>query len=125
MSLCGFLAPDGKYTACEPWTHMHTAEVIVQEKYKQEHLFGMQAEDYLYEQGYVFFYSRNAGKRFMGNESVKKILLLTDEQNDFIIANLCSANNDAQRKDMDEILEWDADYREDSILTRMEDKLIR
>ncbi|MBA4699210.1 MAG: hypothetical protein H2212_07210 [Ruminococcus sp.] len=124
MSLCGFLAPDGVYTECEPWSHMETAGNLVRDLYNQDHLGGMQAEDYLYEKGYVFFYSRNAQKRFRGNVSPKIILLLSEQQKDFIINNLSNASNDSQRKDMIEILEWDADYREDSILSVMEVKLL-
>lgn len=125
MELCGFLAPDGTFTECECWSHTATAESIVNGKYNQNFYSGIQAEDFLYEKGYVGFYARSASHRFVVSEGEeRRIILLTDEQKDFIINNLVNANNDDQRAEIENILAYDSDYREDSILSRMEDKYI-
>lgn len=125
MELCGFLAPDGTFTECEYWSHTATAESIANGKYNQTFYSGIQAEDFLYEKGYVGFYARSASHRFVvGEGKEKRIVLLTDEQKDFIINNLANANNNDQRVEIENILAYDSDYREDSILSRMEDKYI-
>ena len=116
MALCGFLAPDGTFTECDSWEHTSTAQEIA-EKCNQSFLNGIQAENFLFDAGYVGFYSRDASHRFIvGKGKERKILLLTDKQKDFIISNLINANNDEQKKAMQEILEHDDGYREYSIL---------
>lgn len=125
MELCGFLAPDGTFTECECWSHVPTAEGIANGTYNKKFYSGVQAEDFLFDKGYVGFYARNASHRFViGRGEERKILLLTDEQKDFIINNLVNANNDEQRTEMQKILEYDDAYREDSILHHYENKIL-
>ena len=119
--LSGFLAPDGIYTECEYFGHMSAAKIIVEEKYNKS-LGGWDAEKFLYEQGYVGFYARNVGHTWRSKIN-KRIITLTDEQRDFIIAHLEDANNDDQKRSMFEMLEWDDAYREDSILHHYEAKI--
>lgn len=123
MGLCGFLAPDGTFTECESWAHMDTAKSIAKSKHNTEFDRGYDAEKFLYEKGYVGFYARNTGHTWISKQD-KRIILLSDEQRDFIIKNLSSANNDDQRKSMEELLEWDEGYREDSILHHYENKIV-
>ena len=131
ISLSGFLAPDGTFTECESWEHTDTAKIICEEKYNKEFLSGIKAEDFLYDQGYCGFYARGASHRFLVNVNEnekakdakkKRVCLLTDEQHDFIISNLANANNDDQKAEIEEMLEWDSEYREESALKYYEDK---
>ena len=119
--LCGFLAPDGTYTECPIFAHTEAALDICEEVYGEEFFNGIQAEDYLYEKGYVVFYARNARYRFFLNNQdrsrkEREVNLLTDTQIDFIINHLETANNFEQKGDMLELLEWNSDIKEDSIL---------
>ena len=120
--LCGFLDKEGTFTECDFWSHMSAAKQIAK-KYNKEFRNGYEAEKFLYEMGYVGFYARSVGHKWISNEN-KRIILLSDEQRDFIIANLNLANNDDQKKSMEEILEWDNGYREDSILHHYENKIM-
>lgn len=117
--LCGFLAPDGTYTSCPTFAHTECAFDICEEIYGQEFLNGILAEDFLYEKGYVIFYARNARYRFflINEDGTREVNLLTDNQIDFIINHLEQANNFEQRNDMLEVLEWNEDIKEDSVLT--------
>ena len=121
MKLSGFLAPDGAFTECPSWSHTYEAEKICKEKFNKEFYSGIEAEDFLYEQGYVGFYARNASHRFIVNGN---IILLTDKQLDFIINNIDKANNDDQRKDIEDLLRYNEDYSEHSIIQHYEKKII-
>lgn len=116
--LCGFLAPDGTYTECPIFAHSEAALDICDEVYGEEFLNGILAEDYLYEKGYVIFYARNARYKFflVNQDGTREVNLLTDVQIDFIINHLETANNYEQNNDMLELLEWNNDVKEDSIL---------
>lgn len=120
MELCGFLAPDGTFTECPSFAHMSTAQDITEKVYNREFYFGLQAEDFLYEQGYVGFYARSANHNWIVND---KICLLTDAQIDFIINNMSKAFNDEQAEAIKELLEWNDCYKEDSILHHYENKI--
>lgn len=121
MELSGFLAPDGTFNECKSWCHTSEAEKICKDKYGKEFTFSLHAEDFLYEQGYVGFYARNANHRFLVNG---KVVLLTDEQVDFIINNLSKAYNDDQKKAMEDLLSYNDAYSERSILHYYESKII-
>ena len=82
MGLCGFLAPNGKYTECPSWSHLSTAIDICNEVYNKDFYSGIEAEDFLFNQGFVEFNARSASKRYIVD---KKILLLSDEQKDFLV----------------------------------------
>lgn len=120
MNLCGFLAPNGTFTECPVWAHTSTAEVICQMVYKKCDT-GIEAEDFLYEQGYVGFYSRNVSHRWIVNHH---ICMLTDEQLDFILSNKVNALNSDQEASINELLRWNDDYKESSILGRYEKRVI-
>jgi len=117
--LCGFLAPDGTYTSCPMFAHTECALDIVLEVYGEEFFNGIFAEDFLYEKGYVIFYARNARYRFflINQDGTREVNLLTDAQIDFIINHLEQANNIEQNGDMLELLQWNEDIKEDSVLT--------
>ena len=119
--LIGFLAPDGTYTECEHFGHMDHAKDLVEEGYDKI-LNGIDAERFLYENGYVGFYARNVGHEWLSKVD-RHIITLTDEKRDFIIMHLEDTNNDDQKKSMFELLEWDDAYREDSILHHYEAKI--
>jgi len=119
MSLVGFLAPDGTWSECECFGHMSFAKIIAKARYDKVFDSGYDAERFLYENGYVGLYARNAGHTWL-SEVDKRIITLTDEQRDFIITHLEDANNDDQKKSMLEMLEWDDAYREESILHHYE-----
>ena len=122
MSLCGFLAPDGVFTECDSWEHMQTAADISKEKYNKtfQHLY--EAEDYLYEIGYVVFYARAVG--YTGISRIgNRIILLSEAQKDFIITHLDKANNKDQKKSMEDLLKCNDDYQEDSILNHYESNI--
>ena len=126
MVLSGFLAPDGTFTECGYQEHTDTATGIVNRVFGEKINNGIRAEDFLYENSYVGFYARGASHRFsIGKGDERRVLLLTDAQKDFLINHLANANNDDQRNDMENLLRFDEDYREDSVLTRIENKFAR
>ena len=91
MELCGFLAGDGTFTFCECWQHVASAQKLVQETYG-EYLTGIRAENFLMEQGYVVYYANSVQHRFcIGFGAKSRMMLLTAEQKDFIVANLSNA----------------------------------
>ena len=86
MGLCGFSSPDGRYTECLPYKQLDVATRLCEEQYNYVAMNRINAEDYLYNKGYVVFYSRNASKRFCvstENDTIT-VSLLTDEQIKFI-----------------------------------------
>ena len=122
MSLCGFLAPDGTFTECDSWEHMQTAANIAKEKYNRTFQHSYEAEQYLYEVGYVGFYARAVGYTWISRID-NRIILLTDAQKDFVISHLTGANNNDQKKSMEDLLRWNDEYQEDSILSRYESRI--
>lgn len=112
MELCGFLAGDGTFTFCECWQHVASAQKLVQETYG-EYLTGIRAENFLMEQGYVVYYANS------------RMMLLTAEQKDFIVANLSNALTVEQRKSMEALLRQDEECQEKSVLSRMEAKYLQ
>ena len=91
MELCGFLAGDGTFTFCECWQHVASAQKLVQETYG-EYLTGIRAENFLMEKGYVVYYANSVQHRFcIGFGAKSRMMLLTAEQKDFIVANLSNA----------------------------------
>ena len=122
MSLCRFLAPDGTFTECDSWEHMQTAANIAREKYNRTFQHLHEAEQYLYEVGYVGFYARAVG--YTGISRIdNRIILLTEAQKDFVTNHLARANNKNQKKSMEDLLEWNDEYQEDSILSHYEIKI--
>ena len=121
MGLCGFLAPNGTYTECPSWSHLSTAIDICNNIYEKDFYSGIEAEDFLFNHGFVEFNARSASKRYIVD---KKILLLSDEQKDFLVKNLENANNQEQKDAIMEILDYDDGYREDSILNHYERKIV-
>lgn len=121
MELCGFLAPDGKFTECDSWEHTTTAKEIVQKTYNSDIKSGLDAEKFLFEKGYVSFNARSANHKWISDTG--NIILLTEQQRDFIINNLENANNQDQERDIKELMEWDDAYREDHILHHYENNL--
>lgn len=76
----GFLAPDGTWYPCDCWCHLDKAVEICsslgQTKSK------LDAENYLYHQGYIIFYARHAAfNHYEGNGRVR---LLTHKQKEFL-----------------------------------------
>ncbi|MCH5267660.1 MAG: hypothetical protein J1E62_04875 [Lachnospiraceae bacterium] len=123
MVLSGFLALDGRFTKCEQWAHLPTAEMLVKTKYAIEFFSGIQAEEFLLDHGYVIFYQNGIQHRFQAKEyGAGAWLLLSGEQKDFIIKHLSGANNPGQRLEMERLLLHDMEYQEHSILTRMEER---
>lgn len=122
--LCGFLDQNGKYTECASFDHINEAELIIEKEYKN-FIVGLDAEEYLYEKGYVIFYSRGAAHRFFSLNTKGKEIPLSDPQIDFLIENLNNANNDEQHCDMMDILKLHEDLTEKSILATIEDKYVR
>lgn len=124
MILSGFLAPDGYYTECVRWSHLSTAERIAHEVYEQKAFEGLQAEEYLLDQGYVIFYMDGVQHRFQVKVcDVVKPLPLTSQQKDFMVKNLSRANNFRQRMEMENLLHYDMECQENGILSRMEERL--
>lgn len=122
MSLCGFLAPDGTFTECDSWEHMQTAENIAKEKYNKTFQHSYEAEQYLYEVGYVGFYARAVGYIWISRID-NRIILLTEAQKDFVISHLAKANNKDQKESMEDLLKWNDEYKEDSILSHYESRI--
>ena len=122
MSLCGFLAPDGTFTECDSWEHIQTAATIAKEKYNRTFQHSYEAEQYLYEVGYIGFYARAVGHTWISRIG-NHIILLTDAQKDFVIDHLARANNNDQKKSMEDLLKWSDEYQEDSILSHYESKI--
>ena len=122
MSLCGFLAPDGTFTECDSWEHMQTAANIAKEKYNRTFQHSYEAEQYLYEVGYVGFYARAVMHTWV-SQANRRIILLTDVQKDFVINHLAKSNNKDQKKSMEDLLRWNDEYREDSILNHYESNI--
>ena len=120
--LVGLLSPDGTWTECESWTHLHTAKEICDKLYNKEFIFGYQAENFLYDKGYVIFATRGASRKSIMNDGT--IVLLSQEQKDFIINNLSKANNNDQRESIIEMLKLDDDLREDSFISVIENKYL-
>lgn len=118
--LCGFLAPDGTYTECEFFEHLDLANNIAEKKYNQNFESRLQAEDYLYDLGYIGLYARNASHLFRNRNNVRQTILLTKEQINFLILNLENTNNESQKTSIQELLTRNEDYIEQSILTEME-----
>lgn len=120
--MVGFLAPDGAFEKCAPWEHTKKAKEIIFRKHGLEFKNGLQAEDYLYEQGYVMFFARGANFKF---NTLNGMRTLTKEQRDFLSSHLYEANNDEQRGYMEQILQYDQELREENILLRMEEKYMK
>lgn len=120
--LVGLLAPDGIWTECESWTHLDTAQEICDKFYNKEFIFGYQAENFLYDKGYVIFSARGVSHKSIMNDGT--IVLLSQEQKDFIINNLSKANNNDQRESIIEMLKLDDDLREDSFISVIENKYL-
>lgn len=116
MTLCGFLAPDGTYTECQPWEHMPSAQEICEASGKTG-LNGIEAEDFLFDQGYVIFYARGVSRRAFVN---RNLILMTDAQVDFMIQNLGNANNADQKKEMEDLLHDHEAMSEHSVLSYYE-----
>lgn len=116
-NLIGFLDPDGVFTECEAYEHLELAKGIVQEKFQRKYISGIKSEELLFENGYIEFNSRGVSKRFIIDG---KIVLLTNEQKDFIINNLKNANNSDQLKLMEKMLQQNDDLAERSILSYYE-----
>ena len=123
-NLIGFLSSNGTFTECDSYGHMSKAENIAKSNYKKEFKNGYEAEQFLYEKGYVGFYARSVGFKFLvGNDNNKRVRLLSDKQRDFIINNLSNANNMDQQKDMEGLLEFDDGYRNENILHYFENNI--
>lgn len=120
MALCGFLSPEGVMHECDAWEHLDLALSLAAGRSNRLFKNRIEAEDYLYEQGFVQFNSRGASFRFKPYEG----LHLTKEQRLFVEDNLQNANNEEQKADMEDILQWDADIKENSVLSQMEDKFL-
>jgi len=117
MKLCGFLAPDGTFSKCDPFVHTWEARKICINKYKKEFTSGIEAEQFLFSQGYVGFYSRDVSHRFIVDGN---IILLTSEQVDFVIMHLNEALNADQKREIEKLLEDNEAYSERSILKHYE-----
>ena len=125
MELCGFLAGDGTFTFSECWQHVASAQKLVQETYG-EYLTGIRAENFLMEKGYVVYYANSVQHRFcIGFGAKSRMMLLTAEQKDFIVANLSNALTVEQRKSMEALLRQDEECQEKSVLSRMEAKYLQ
>ena len=120
MKLCGFLAPDGTFSECDPYSHTWEAQRICENKHEKRFLSGIKAEDFLHEQGYVGFYSRDVSHRFIVDGN---IILLTSEQVDFVIMHLNEALNADQKREIERLLEDNEAYSERSILKHYERKI--
>ncbi|MGF7011957.1 hypothetical protein M2146_002511 [Lachnospiraceae bacterium PF1-22] len=115
--ICGFLSPKGKFIKCEPHDHLYIARKLVSKVYRVKVQRSSDAEEYLLQLGYVIYSARGVRKSWMSNDGSGKILL-TDVQKTFVINNICNANNKDQEDSIMELLKWDDDLREDSILSR-------
>lgn len=118
--LCGYLSPKGEYFECDSYGHMDLAKELAETFFDQPYLSGVKAEDLLFENGYVCFTGRGASFRFNPFEGV----CLSDKQRTFIEDNLPHANNEDQASELKDLLRWDSDIREESILSRAEDKFL-
>ena len=122
MELCGFLSPNGQFIECPSYSHCDTAKTLCKNLYSVD-LNGIEAEDFLYDMGYMGFYARNAAKRWHHSKTKEK-LLLSDNQVRFIVNNLDLALNDEQLETIEEILQWNDDLKEDSALNSISKKYI-
>ena len=101
---------------------MQTAANITKKKYSRTFQHSYEAEQYLYEVGYVGFYARAV--RYTRISRVdNRIVPLTEAQKDFVIDHLARANNKDQKKSMEDLLKWNDEYQEDSILSHYESKI--
>ena len=78
----GFLAPDGAFYACEPYTHLDRAVDICKNKLETSFDSGLEAEDYLRTQGWVILYARGVGFSFRRNG---KLTHMSHEQKYFLM----------------------------------------
>ena len=76
----------------------------------------------MYEVGYIGFYARAVGYTWISRIG-NHIILLTDAQKDFVIDHLARANNNDQKKSMEDLLKWSDEYQEDSILSHYESRI--
>ena len=91
-----------------------------------EYLTGIRAENFLMEKGYVVYYANSVQHRFcIGFGAKSRMMLLTAEQKDFIVANLSNALPVGQRKSMEALLRQDEECQEKSVLSRMEAKYLQ
>lgn len=113
MQLSGFLSPSGNFTDSPYWCHTYTAEKICEKDFNKEFNSGIESENFLYDNGYVGFYTSGANFRFVVNG---KIILLSNKQIDFLLLNLNNANNQEQKRDIEKILKYNEKYKEHFIL---------
>ena len=84
---------------------------------------GVRAENFLLENGYIELNTRSVYYRFFVGDD-KQLVLLTSQQKDFLINNLSNANNPAQQKEMQELLERNDDLQSRSILRCIENRFL-
>lgn len=121
LFLCGYLAPDGTFYECEPYEHLDLAKSLASKIQGNEQSSGVQAEKALLGLGFVEFKSRDCLFCFFGEQPKN----LTEEQRDFIRENIDKANNDDQLKEIENLLKWDEDIREDLYLSVMENHFLQ
>ena len=82
---------------------MQTAANITKKKYNRTFQHSYEAEQYLYEVGYVGFYARAVGYTRISRVD-NRIVPLTEAQKDLVIDHLARANNKDQKKSMEDLL---------------------
>lgn len=98
--MVGYLSPTGNFFKCEPWGHTELASRLVFEVFG-ENLLGLDAEDFLLDEGFLAIKTRDAFFRWhrggmLRIPSEPQLRFLRQTRNSF---------NESVRKEIDEILE--------------------
>ena len=119
--LCGFLSPSGKYIECESYEHLDVATQLVNEFYPDYKIKNrIEAENKLFNEGYIELNSRGASFRFFVNHKERT---LSDKQVAFLEENLTNTNNDDQLNEIKSILRMNTDLKEELILSTVENRV--
>ena len=119
--LCGFLSPSGEYIECESYEHLDVATQLVNKFYPDCKIKNrIEAENKLFDEGYVELNSRSASFRFFINHKERT---LSDKQVAFLEENLTNTNNDDQLKEIESSLRMNADLKENLVLSTVESRM--
>ena len=119
--LCGFLSPSGEYIECESYEHLDVATQLVNKFYPDCKIKNrIEAENKLFNEGYIELNSRGASFRFFVNHKERT---LSDKQVAFLEENLTNTNNDDQLNEIKSILRMNTDLKEELILSTVENRV--
>ena len=86
---CGYLAPSGELTECEPWEHMDTARELAEKLNADPAVYnnGFNSEDFIFDLGYVAIRARDVYGKIGHITKSGSVIHLTEEQKKWLTDN--------------------------------------